>query len=385
MSYTREQRAANAAKAAERAARQAEQADRHAQGIPEPSPEPAAEPQTETRRDDDVITRVQLKNEPRDRAYEELEERNRRRAEEMTGEKAEPAPETTPDPPPAAEPAAPAPAPEPVAAAPAPAPAVEMVTVKVDGESFEAPKAEVEEAGGIRAYQTMRAADNRLKKANEALAATRQTQEYFANLARNIQQPPPPPEPTDDELIQAIRFGTPQEASAALAKVSARGRGAQVNPTEIVMQSTAMANYNAAKRKFGTEFADITSNPIVKASADALENQRVRGFAQNGQVNWSNLANLDFDDFFRRIGNEVRGAFGQRQSQPASAPATPAAPTASPPSQPSDKETRKLSIVNPPSAAARAALPEEDNPGTPEEQHRAAIAEAKKARGQPTG
>ena len=68
---------------------------------------------------------------------------------------------------------------------------------------------EVEEAGGIKAYQTLKAADKRLKAAGEFLAETRRMQaEALAKL--QAAQTPPPPKKSRDELIQAIRFGTKQ-------------------------------------------------------------------------------------------------------------------------------------------------------------------------------
>jgi hypothetical protein len=335
---------------------------------------------SEPSRPEQIETRVQLRNERRDNSEAEIERLHAERSGIAEAKDEDETPSTAPEiattPPP--DTPHPVSTPPETPAAPATPAVPEMVTVKVDGESFEVPKAEVEEAGGVRAFQTMRAADNRLKKANETLAATRQAQEQANAIARAAiaAQVPKAPEPTEDELIQAIRFGTPQEASAALRTM----RGAPVDQNAIVMKAAAINNYNAARRRFGAEFQDIVANPIIRDAVLAQENRAVQGLAQNGQVDWANLSNVDFDVFFRNIGNQVRSAFGTRPSQPASVPAAPAAQTPGNPSLPSEKEARKASIVNLPTAAsARATPPEEDKPETREQILNAEL----KARGRP--
>src|SRR3990167_7228170 len=152
-----------------------------------------------------------------------------------------------------------------------PATPLETVRVKVDGEVFDVPKADVEAAGGVTIYQKERAAQNRLDKANkandranEALEQTRQTQ---AAIAKWIQeQAPKQPTVSDDQFIQnqiqLINFGTPEEqakASKALREklIVPRNDAAIVNQAVIVMQQ------QAAENQFVTEFSDIVHNPML--------------------------------------------------------------------------------------------------------------------------
>ena len=378
MAYTREQRAANAAKAAAQAAAAAKAS--------QPSEAPA-EPATENAANLDApTTRPRYRNDDRTAAFAEIEERHNRTSGNSVPEPEEEEPEVKPEPrraPPKAEqkpdPAAPAPAQEPAqepVAAPEETPEpVEMVTVKVDGEEFQVSKADIDDAGGVRAYQTMRAADNRLKKANETLAATRQTQAQLAEFARAALTPKAPEQPKKSkaELIQAIRFGSEDEADAALEEITSRGRGQQVDQNQLIAMTVTETNKNSAVSQFQREFSDIAGNAIILQAAVALDKQRISAAVQNGTYG----PQFDFADHYRKIGNEVRSAFG-RPSQPAPALAAPTAGHPSPSS--ANKEERKASIVNLPTAQARAELPAEAKPDTREE----TLNSYRKSRGQST-
>jgi hypothetical protein len=93
----------------------------------------------------------------------------------------------------------------------------------------------------------------------------------------------------------------------------------------------------------------------------------------NGQPNWQALATVDFDNHYRMIGNRIRNMFGGKtQAAPS--------PTETSKTSASEKEARKASIVNLPTAAQRASLPTEDKPESREEM----LNRARKARGLPT-
>lgn len=256
---------------------------------------------------------------------------------------------------------------------PAPAAAAEptkTVRVKVDGEEFDAPQADVDEAGGIKAYQQTRASENRLRKANETLAATRQTQ---AQIAAWIQsQTPKEPVKTDAQFIQekmdTIRFGEPAEAAAAMSEVISRGRP-NIDQNQIISKAVAAMQQQTAENQFVTEFSDIVHNPLLLKLIIGMKNERLSQLT--AAPDWSN--------FYRSIGNEVRGAIG-RQSQPATPAAAATAAASGNTSQP-DREARKASIVNLPTAAARAALPEATKPESRED----ILNEMRKSRGIPTG
>ena len=239
-----------------------------------------------------------------------------------------------------------------------------MAKVKVDGEEFEVPQSDIDDAGGVRAYRMERASENRLKKANDALAESRRMQ---AEIARVIQQmAPKQPTVTDDEFIQSkidlIRFGTPEESAAAFKEAALRLAPA-MDANNITEQAVMRMQQTIAVDNFKKQFQDIVSNPILLRAAVSLENER-KALAN---------VNTDWGTFYLTIGNEVRNA--TRPSQPRNE-----TPLAGNPSQP-EKEVRKASIVNLPTAAARAELPKEEKPETREE----FIDRIRKKRGLPTG
>ena len=351
MSYSKEQRAANAAKAASAAATQAQS--------PELPLEPSNSEGGET---------PPPRNEPRRLAMDEIYK--------ARGEDVDEAP-------PAAPVATVAPA-EPVETQPVEpvadpvAPAVEMVKVKVDGVESEVTKAEIDAEGGVVAYQKSKAAENRLAKAGQALAETRQTQAQIAAWIEQqmaAQRRSAEPAQTDDQFIQSkvdvIRFGTPEESATALREVMNRNNP-RVDQNAITQMAVSQMQKNMAVDNFKKEFQDITSNPILLRAAISLENERVQQAQTNPNTDWGN--------FFRSIGNEVRSAIG-RQHQPATTAGTLATTTADPTSPVSDKEARKASIVNLPTAAARAALPTESKPESRED----VLNQMRKTRGVPTG
>lgn len=369
--YTNAKRAEIAAQAAEKAAANAEQA---AQVETAAEAEPESRPESQER--------FAPRNPERDAAMEEVLARHHKGS-GMEEPPPEPEVEAKPDdkpkpdaPKPSA--AAPEPATAPVAApatATAPEPA-KTVRVKVDGQEFDVPESDVTDAGGIHAYQRDRASENRLKETKEALAESRRLQ---ANIAEWVQkQAPKEPTLTEDQFITSkmdtIRFGTPEESAAALREVLQRNAP---NQNAIQNQAVIQIRRTAALDKFKEEFADVNTNQLLLKLAATLESERLSKIPPNAVSDPQFAAQFDWNNFYRIIGNEVRSVVS-RPSQPAAAPAI--ATTVGTPSQSSEKEARKASIVNLPTAAARAELPAEENLGTPDEQRRAAINEMKKSR-----
>lgn len=364
--------AENAALQASEAARVLQQRSQEARvekTEPEPAPEKVSRNEDAPGLDSEKIEKLR-KNSPRVAAMEEIARKR--------DPQPEPEPETAPakaeekpkdDPKPAAE----APAPE---AAPAAPEAPKTVRVKVDGEEFDAPADEVEAAGGVKSYQIHKAAENRLKKAQEVLAEAQKSRVDIGQLVQAIRQPQPEkPKESDEQFIASkmdvIRFGSPEEAAKAQVEIIQR-LSKPVDQNAIVAQATNQWKHDQAVAAFDREFQDISTNPIRLKAAVALREERL----QRHKIENPNQT-IDWDRFYRTIGNEVRSAFGG-QSQAASAPAA----TTGTPSQPSEKEARKASIVNLPAAAARAELPAEEKALSPEEERRQAIAEMKKRRGQ---
>lgn len=315
---------------------------------------------------------------PHDDAHEEIE---RDRLKRMgLNEDGSPVEQEEPAAPVAQEVATPEPVPtEPVAAE---APKPETVKVKVDGEEFEVSKEEIDEAGGVRAYQTQRAAENRLKKANDAVAQARKIQDELAQFAVSQMkaQQPQQPQVTDEQFIaqklDAIRYGTPDEGASALREILTRTQQKAPDPQLITAQAVAQMSRKLAVDRFKEEFADIATNPDLLQFAAMMEHQALSRVDQNA------LLTIDWNDHYKGIGNKIRSIVG-KPSQP-----TTATPTQGNPSQQSAKEERKASITVLPTAAARAEVKVEKEL-TPEEARKQAIADmqnlGRKLRGESTG
>jgi hypothetical protein len=356
--------------AAEQAAAQASEAGRILQAQRQTSePVESVDPAPEGER-------PSPRNEARRQAMEEIERRDlESKADEGL----------TTAPPPAAKPE---PSPEPVPltpeqileanrvpeqtpeATPALTPTVATVKVKVDGEEFDVPQAEVDEAGGVAPYRMQRAAENRLTKASEIAAQTRQTQAALVNWIQQQQQPQQPPVSPQQFLaskIDVIRYGTPEESAAAFAEVLERANP-RLDQNAITQQAVSTMHRQLAVSEFQKEFPEVVANPLVLKLALTLENERVQQIQQAGHTpNWP--------AFYRQIGNEVRSVIG-KPSQPATTPTAPSTP-----SPVVDKEARKGTIVNLPTASARAELPKESKPETRED----VLNQMRKTRGIPTG
>lgn len=320
------------------------------------------------------LGRAPTRNEPRWQAMEEVVQRHNKTSgiEEPKEEKAEPNEEPKAETP-KAEPGAKEPEAkvEPETQAPvepAPVPVVKQV---VDGKEYEVPQAEIDEAGGAVAWRKSKAADNRLAEAKEALAESKRTQAQFAQYIQGLvqQQQQQPQPPTQQQVehqqflqnrLEYIRQGTPEQAAQALNDILARAIP-QVDPLAIKNQTIMEMRYASGADSFKKEFQDIAANPNLMQYAGFVENQKLAQLRQKGLFNDPRMAlAFDWNEFFRSIGNEVRSAV--RPSQPA-----PVAQTPSQPSQGSEKEARKASIVNLPTAAARAELPKEEKPETRED------------------
>lgn len=246
-------------------------------------------------------------------------------------------------------------------------PVIEYVRVKVDGEEFDAPKAEVEEAGGIKAYQRDKAAENRLHKANEALAEAKRIQAQMAQMTAK----PAEPVISNDEFIaqrlDAIRYGTPAEAAKALTEIQQRSAPPQVDQQAVIQQAVTQMNYLGAVKQFTSEFNDLTQDPDLMM---IIEKKAANGISQLPQ----DKSMVDWTEFYRKIGNEVRLKFN-RPNQPqteVTGKTTGHTSQVSP-----DKEARKASIVNLPTAAARAEVPKESKPETRAD----TLAEMRRSRG----
>lgn len=361
------------------------QAQRHKQepaaAAPEPSPEPQA-PALDLSPDKPLPP---VRNDRRDEALKEMWNKDRDRK-GLTGNEPPPEPVAVQEnlPPPTPEQMLQGSAhsqPEPEAEAPkaeAPseeqAPTIEYVRVKVDGEEFDAPKADVEEAGGIKAYQRDKASERRLAKANESVAEARR---LYAEMQAQAQALAKPAEPqvTDDEFVaqrlDAIRYGTPAEAAKALAEIQQRSAPPKVDQQAVISEAMTRMNYMQGVKQFTNEFKDLTQDPDLMLIIQAKASAGIQAMPDD-------KSGVDWSEFYRKIGNDIRIRFG-RPDQPA--PDSAAQPTGNTSQVSTDREARKASIVNLPTAAARAKLPEDPKPKTRAD----ILGEMRKARGLPNG
>jgi hypothetical protein len=181
------------------------------------------------------------------------------------------------------------------------------------------------------------------------------------------QQPQVTPKQFLAEKIDVIRYGTPEESAAALHEVIERANP-RLDQNAITQQAVSTMQRSLAVAEFQKEFPEVVSNQLVLKLALTLENERVAQMQQAGHTpHWPS--------FYRQIGNEVQSVIG-KPSQPVTTQTTPSTP-----SPVVDKEARKASIVNLPTASARAELPRESKPESREE----TLSQMKKARGLPTG
>jgi len=356
----------------------------------------ASEPDPGQKDQNDQVPRVKARNEQRRLAVEEVENAYQARLEEQMKKpgiqefEPEPKPETPAAPQQAKPEEKPAEPQDTVPGAqqvtePVVTPPVETVRVKVDGEEFDAPKAEVDEYGGIRPYQIAKAADKKLREAKEIFAEARKMQDGAVSQAlRVLQQNQQPPQPQVNPATLAIqkavasRFGTDEEFAAAMQEFASSITPKPQDQNIQTYQTIAQVNRHNATNSFKSEFADIVSNPLLLKLSATLENERLSQLPQDPVQ----LMQFDWTDFYRRIGNEVRSVAAPRPHQSQPNAATPPSTTTGHTSQePSDKEARKSSIVNLPTAAARATPPAEDKPVTYEQARAQALLDVAKARG----
>lgn len=352
--------ATQAAKAAEAAAARAPD------GPIEFQPDPNASTDAFAKKDDSAPREIKRGNPVRNQAYEQIMADRQAQAENTVHEA--PRPEPTPAAAPSPEPE---PAPAPVAAVqpqepePAPEPALpETVRVKIDGVESEVAKSEVDEYGGVRAYQIIKAQEKRLKEASQ----------YASELGRMFEQakqvhaPPQPqrkPEEELQEVVQKIQFGTPEEGAAALQQALQRG---QLDAQAVAFQAFQLTQITSAENAFVAKNADLLANPMLKNFVISEKNRRL------GEYQAQKRLPDDWGKFYDQIALDVRAAFGR----PTAAPTT-AQPPAQPTSGVAEKEARKASISVLPTAATRAAVPEAEKPLTRDD----ILARARKARGQP--
>jgi hypothetical protein len=336
---------------AQRALAEATQAAQQVESSPEPSPEPV-----ETEERSDIVLRPP-RNDVRERAMKEITDRDIQTKTSLGMElglnedekpKVVEKVETPQDPAP------------PTAESMLQGGKFSPATSKqiVDGQTYDVPQSEIDDAGGEKAWRIARAAENRLQKAQEALAEVRKLQGETRE-----QKPKESPNEALKKDIEILRWGTPDESAEAFTRIL-ESRNKPLDQDMIVQMAADRIRHDDAVKSFDKEFTDIGASPLHLKLVMALREEKLK---QGHPGDWTN--------FYRSLGNEVRSVM-IKQPQPNMTAKSPDTP-----SQLSVKEERKSSIVNLPTATAqRAELPEEPKTETRDE----IFAKMRKKRGLPT-
>lgn len=149
--------------------------------------------------------------------------------------------------------------------------------------------------------------------------------------------------------MDTIRFGTPEEAAKAQLEILQRVQK-PLDQNALIEHASNKFRHDQAVTQFDTEFQDVVSNPMLLKLVVALRNERIPQL--KGSVDWNH--------FYRAIGNEVRSITGKPTSSTAVQSTTSGIP-----SQQSDKEAKKAAVATVlPTSSARAELPKEEKPET---------------------
>jgi len=363
--------------AATQAARVAEVAAARAPDGPmEFQPDPNAAADAFSRNRDDAPPReVQRGNPARTMAYDQIMSERKERAENTVHEapRDEPAVSTEK---PARQPEPQSQQVEAPQATEAPATTVaqvaepETVEVKIDGQVSKVPKAEVEDYGGVKAYQIIKAQEKRLAEANRYAndlgTMFRQLQQAMQKPA----QPQPKPEEIVRDAITKIQFGAPEEAQAAFAQAIQALVPRQPDSQAVAMQAYLLTQVTDAENRFIEANKDLVDNQMIRQIVVNEKNRRLAEYQRQKRLpeNWN--------AFYNSIATDVRAALGRPPIATAHVPQQPASQSTN---GLAEKEARKASIVALPTAATRAAAPEAEKPLTRDD----ILAKARKARGQP--
>jgi hypothetical protein len=217
----------------------------------------------------------------------------------------------------------------------------EFVTIKVYGEERRAPKADVERAGGVAAYQKTAAADVKLQRAAEREAAIKAEEQRLLRIAENLRngldengqpfapKPPSPGVPVSKEALEgtvkALYSGDADEATEALGRLieqigSRQGTSNPVSP-EIVSAVQArvldewerrerakeeLSDVEKANQVFQESFKDIADDPEMMIWAKAMAMRLTADPDYQGK----SRAEIAFE-----VGNRIRERTGQRRTE----------------------------------------------------------------------
>ena len=161
------------------------------------------------------------------------------------------------------------------------APAEPMITIKVDGEEQQVTQAYVIEQG-IRAAQKESAADRRLRIASEKEKEIRAREQQLMQYAQQVQQQAsttaaPEAKERAKKLIEGIFEGDEDAAIEAAANFLGTPQAIpdtpRINPDDIAAQVLRSVDLKQAIGAFDEQYADITSDPILRGLANEFSGQ----------------------------------------------------------------------------------------------------------------
>ncbi len=262
-----------------------------------------------------------------------------------------------------------------------------MVQVKVEGQEIQVSQGDIDEAGGVRAYQKEKTADKRLADAKALMDKATQM------MAGKKDSPPADgadstpklkPELDEDadkdkygEIIQAIQFGSEEEGAAALGELASLlkdGRGEDsVSRTEEIDARVHKQLHDLAMHEIRKQFelapedggfADIVNDPVHFNRVRDLVKERIETETNPAPNTW---------DTYRQAGEEIRAEY-----------VTPllAANAEKKSDDLAGRRERKKEIDNPRAASQSANNMSLEREKTETEERSVAVAEIAKARGQ---
>jgi hypothetical protein len=240
----------------------------------------------------------------------------------------------------------------------------------IDGHEQEVPRSKIFDAGK-RALQKELAADKRLEEATRLLKEAKETS------TANKGKPPEPgaapeksPAKTDADkeqlrdALQAIRYGSDEEAEAAFGKVVKSPAEKAPDLNEVLHQVEVRTAAKDVITRFAKPpeeggFSDIHNDPYLRHLAALRVDELIR--EGKSAIDWNT---------YDEAGKFVRERFGNKASS---------APSEDPNKDLAKKSERKKGIDNVTSAAGRAPLPKTEDATTPKTPSEV-IAAIKKAR-----
>lgn len=194
---------------------------------------------------------------------------------------------------------------------------------------------------GRRTFQKETAADFRLRLASDLLKEAEAKVAGATPPGAPPAKPEKPKEMSDEELAQALQFGTPEQAAEATKTLRGRGAASPDQISGFVRNATRdEVQFQQAISFVESEYKDLLDNPHLKDLFFLQENKARAGGDKR-----------PYKELYKSIGEDLRKAFNLPQpgAAPASAAATP--PASATPAERSALKARTAPV--PRTAAAR--------------------------------